>query len=237
MHSILLADPDEAFAACLADGLAENLSVQADVCSDLRQLPDRLRRSHPDVLIIGGDWAGFTPGLCRRLRREFSGGFLVLTVPRDEKTKIGCLTNGADACLDKTSSAPLVAAALEALLRRVDPDNPSQENPPAQRNGHNLRLPRSIHLELDETSRQVRIGRRLVTLTASEYKLLAALAEQPGRAVSREVLRRAVRGRCHKQNDRTVDVLVVRLRKKISQVYDSRELIRTVPQVGYELIN
>lgn len=236
-HSILLADPDADFAADLADGLVAELSVRTDVCPNLGQLPDRLRSAQPDVLVMGGDWAGFTPGLCRRLRREYSGGLLVLTVPRDERTKIGCLNNGADACLDKTSSAPLVAAALEALLRRVDTDEPPRAVQPQRRNGYGAGRPRPIRLELDETSRQVRIGRRLVPLTASEYKLLAALAAKPGQAVSREALRRAVRGRCDKRNDRTVDVLVVRLRKKIGQVYDTRELIRTVPQVGYELIN
>jgi DNA-binding winged helix-turn-helix (wHTH) protein len=74
-----------------------------------------------------------------------------------------------------------------------------------------------------------------VALTRAELTLLLSLARRPGRAVSRDDLTRAVAGRGAERGDRSVDVLISRLRRKIEANPKSPRIILTIPGVGYRL--
>src|ERR1700727_1362783 len=88
-------------------------------------------------------------------------------------------------------------------------------------------------LELDTTSRQVRLSGSPLALTATEFRLLEFLMSRPGVVFSREQLLNSVWGQDRAITDRTVDVYILRLRQKIEQDASAPRLIHSVPAVGY----
>jgi DNA-binding response OmpR family regulator len=84
--------------------------------------------------------------------------------------------------------------------------------------------------------REVMAGTRVVALTGVEYRLLAALARAPGQALSRELLSEAVQPGSYKPADRTVDVQVARLRRKLREASPGKEWIDTLRGEGYVFV-
>jgi two-component system phosphate regulon response regulator OmpR len=91
-------------------------------------------------------------------------------------------------------------------------------------------------LNIDLLKRAVLAGDRAVTLTSVEYKLLVALARAPGQALSREQLSEAVQAGSYKPLDRTVDVQVARLRRKLREASPGKEWVDTVRGEGYVFV-
>jgi two-component system phosphate regulon response regulator OmpR len=91
-------------------------------------------------------------------------------------------------------------------------------------------------LTIDLMKREVLAGARVVALTSVEYKLLAALARAPGQALSREALSEAVQAGSYKPLDRTVDVQVARLRRKLHEASPGKAWVDTVRGEGYVFV-
>ena len=95
-------------------------------------------------------------------------------------------------------------------------------------------------LVIDLLRREVRVGagggERAVALTSVEFKLLVALARAPGRALSREALSESVQAGSYRPQDRTVDVQVARLRRKLCQAQPGADWIDTVRGEGYVFV-
>jgi len=169
------------------------------------------------VLDVGlPDIDGFE--VCRRLRQASQRPILFLTARDEEVDRIVGLELGADDYVTKPFSPRELVARVRAILRRLQPDAP-------------LAL-QVGDVMLDLRRRVVSVEGRAVPLRTMEFDLLAALAEEPGRVVSRDELLRRVWGITFPGGTRTVDVHVSQLRKKL----DRPDLIATVRGTGYRVL-
>ena len=91
-------------------------------------------------------------------------------------------------------------------------------------------------LSIDLAKREVTAGVRVVALTSVEFKLLVALARQPGVAISRSQLSQAVQAGGYQPQERTVDVQIARLRRKLNDASPGAEWVNTVRGEGYVFV-
>jgi two-component system phosphate regulon response regulator PhoB len=179
-------------------------------------------QERPDVVLVDL----MLPGLdglevCRRLRadsRTASIPLIMLTAKSGESDRIVGLELGADDYMTKPFSPRELTARVRALLRRTA----GHQEPPA--------LLRRGELAIDLDRREVTCGGKPVELTATEFRLLHFLASHPGRVFSRGELIDHVLGRDVEVIDRTVDVHVMAVRKKLGR---HGELVETVRGFGY----
>jgi two-component system phosphate regulon response regulator PhoB len=182
------------------------------------------RRHAPDLVILDIMMPGLD-GLevCKRLRQEpvtASRPILMLTAKAEEADRVLGLELGADDYVVKPFGMRELLARVKALLRRAESGPEGTEV---------LRVGRLV---IDSGKRQVTAAGKAVALTTTEFNLLRALAERPGRVRSREDLIGAARGEDAEVVDRTVDVHVAALRRKLGKLGD---MIETVRGVGYRL--
>jgi DNA-binding response OmpR family regulator len=182
--------------------------------------------STPDTAAVVLDL--MVPGIngldvCRRLRASSTVPILMLTARASEADRLTGFDLGADDYVAKPFSPREIVARVQALLRRgrVGPAAP----PAPTRVGD---------LEIDFWGKQVRVAGQAVNLTATEFRLLAALARHPGRVFTREELVARMFGPDYEGLDRTVDVHVTNLRKKIEPGGEPRYVL-TAHGIGYRL--
>jgi two-component system, OmpR family, phosphate regulon response regulator PhoB len=185
----------------------------------------RLAENLPDLVIL--DW--MLPGvsgieICRRLRaREATRTLPVIMVSArcEESERVRGLAVGADDYVVKPFSVIELMARVHALLRRSRPERVAE------------RL-YAGDLDLDRLTRRVQRGDRGIRLGPTDFRLLEHLLEKPGRVFSRAQLLDLVWGRASEIDERTVDVHIGRLRKRLSK---GREIdpIRTVRGAGYAI--
>jgi DNA-binding response OmpR family regulator len=158
--------------------------------------------------------------VCRDLRRaHVRTPILMLTARTEEAEKVLGLELGADDYVTKPYSPRELRARVKALLRRA-----ADELPEVYRFGD---------VEVDFTRYEVRRGGRLVKVTPTEFKLLAVLIRQRGRALTRDQLLDLAWGRGVFVTDRVVDNQVASLRKKIEPKPAQPRYLRNVRGVGY----
>lgn len=165
----------------------------------------------------------------KQLRRSSDVPVLMLTARGDEADRIVGLEIGADDYLPKTFSTRELLARLRAVIRRARPS--TAVNLPAE-------------LELVVGPLRVNTGARValladipLVLTPVEFDLLAALARARGRVKSREQLLEEIRDRNYEVFDRSIDVHISMLRKKLGDDPREPHFIKTVRSAGYMLIN
>jgi two-component system KDP operon response regulator KdpE len=175
----------------------------------------------PDVVVLDLNLPGMD-GLevCRQLREWTSVPILVLSVREDESDKVTALDLGADDYLTKPFGTDELLARVRALLRRAEPP----EAVPRFRAGD---------VEIDLASRSVRRGSEGVRLTRTEWELLGAFAEHPGKLLTHGWLLREVWGDGYDGDVEVLRVFVSQLRKKIEPDPRRPSFIVTEPGVGY----
>jgi DNA-binding response OmpR family regulator len=162
--------------------------------------------------------------LCREVRASQPAlPVLMLSARGDTLDRVLGLEIGADDYLAKPFEASELTARLRALLRRGRLDATA---------GAVTRKQLS-RLRIDLMAREASIDEAPLDLTTTEYKLLLALAEQPGVPISREALSRSVQPGSYVPSDRSVDVQVARLRKKLREADAHHEWVATVRGEGY----
>ena len=152
---------------------------------------------------------------------------LMLTARGDELDKVLGLEMGADDYLPKPFSSRELAARLRALLRRSHLET-SPEIAPT-----NDRILRVGNVELDAPARQVRRAGQILTLTAGEFDMLALLLRHAGEVVTREAISEQAMGRRLLPHDRSIDVHMSNLRRKLGANSDALGNIKSVRGVGY----
>ena len=180
-----------------------------------------------DVMLPGMD--GFE--VLKRIRRLSDVPVLMLTARGDEADRIVGLEIGADDYLPKTFSTRELLARLRAVTRRAATraeTKPGPEAAPEMVVGR-LRVNMGSHVAI--------LGDQLLELTPVEFDLLASLARARGRVKSREQLLEEIRDRNFDVFDRSIDVHISALRKKLGDDPKEPQFIRTVRAVGYMLIN
>ncbi len=172
-----------------------------------------------DVMMPGMD--GLT--VCRRIRETNSRvPILMLTARGDEADRVVGLELGADDYIPKPFSPRELLARLRAVLRRAQPAAEARQ----------IVIGR---VAIDVDARQVRVGTAAAELTGLEFDILLALARRPVRVVARETLLGEAGRQDVTVSDRTVDVHVSHLRRKLGDDPKTPRLIKTVRGVGYVL--
>ncbi len=171
-----------------------------------------------DVMMPGMDGVE----VCRRIRERSRIPIIMLTARGDEADRVVGLEIGADDYVAKPFSPRELLARLRAVLRRAQPALLDETLSVAG-------------IEIDLGARRVRQGDTVVELTGIEFDLLAALARRPGRVVPRDLLLSEAGRNDVTVSDRTVDVHVSHLRRKLGDDPRTPTLIKTVRGVGYVL--
>lgn len=226
MQRVLVIDDDVELCELLAQYLkAEGFDLEA-VTSGEQGVARALSGEHAlvvlDVMLPG--MQGFE--VLRQIRAQSHIPVLMLTARGDDLDRILGLEMGADDYLPKPFNPRELAARIRAILRRAKPQ-PSELA---------LQLPEPIllgDLEIDNGARVVRRGGERLNLTTVEFQLLEVLLRSAGRVVTREVLVREVLGRDFSPFDRSIDVHVSNLRKKLGLHHDGTERIKGVRGFGY----
>ncbi|TMB08347.1 MAG: response regulator transcription factor [Deltaproteobacteria bacterium] len=161
----------------------------------------------------------------RALRARSDVPVIVLTSRDEETDRVVGLEMGADDYVLKPFSPREVVARVRAVLRRFRGDRP-QEEPPLQGPGR---------LRVDPRTRRAALAGTELALSRTEFNLLAAFLKAPGRVFERSQLLDAVWGSDVVVGDRTVDVHVKALRRKLEEAGGDPKLLETVRGVGYRL--
>lgn len=189
----------------------------------------------PDLVLLdlglpGED--GFA--IARMLRERWRCGLIIVTGRGDAVDKVVGLEIGADDYVTKPFDLRELLARIKAVLRRLAPAaTPVAEaaSPPRERLCFD-------QWEIDVAARQVSGAEgRVVALTSGEFDLLCVMARHPGRVLSRDFLLEHTRGREAAPFDRTIDVQIGRLRRKLDDDPDEPRLIKAVRGAGYVLVS
>lgn len=179
-----------------------------------------------DVMMPGLD--GFE--VLRRIRAKKDTPVLMLTARGDETDRIVGLEVGADDYLPKTFSTRELLARLRAVLRRYTRTRESEAEVPA---AELVVGP----LRVSPDTRMAALGDVPLALTPVEFDLLASLAKARGRVKTREALLEEIRDRNYDVFDRSIDVHISALRKKLGDDARNPRFIRTLRSAGYMLVN
>ena len=184
-----------------------------------------------DLGLPGED--GFS--IARQLREHGRCGLVIVTGRGDAVDKVVGLEVGADDYVTKPFDLRELLARIKAVLRRVAPaEAPVAAGAPAPSRDHF----RFAGWELDTAARRLTDSRgRESPLTGGEFDLLCTFARHPGRVLSRDFLLDETRGRDGGPFDRTIDVQVGRLRKKLEADPDDPQIIKSVRGAGYILVS
>ncbi len=173
-----------------------------------------------DVKLPGMD--GFE--ILRKLREHSNIPVLMLTICDEDEDRIKGLQLGADDYLNKPFNLQELLARINTILRRCGESN----SPPKK-----LETLTVGDLRLTPGSQRVYRGENEISLTGAEFTLLKVLLSNAGQVIPREELVRHVQGRHHNPYDRSIDVHISRLRKKLSCHADGSERIKSVRGVGH----
>ena len=163
--------------------------------------------------------------VCKQLRSRSSVPIIMLTARDDELDKVVGLELGADDYITKPFSIREFRSRVRALLRRAAL--------PRERSQQDGQVIESGDLRIDPAKRTVDLGGEPVQLTYVEFELLRALAAEPGRVFTREMLLRALWGDSAYREPRTIDVHIRHLREKLERDAREPEYLFTVRGVGY----
>ena len=181
-----------------------------------------------DLGLPGED--GFS--IARRLRERWRCGLVIVTGRGDAVDKVVGLEIGADDYVTKPFDLRELLARVKAVLRRTHGDAEAVSTGTTARPKH-----RFAGWELDVAARRLLDPeRREVALTSGEFDLLSTFVDHAGRVLSRDFLLEQTRGREAAPFDRTIDVQVGRLRKKLENDSDDPQIIKSVRGAGYILV-
>jgi two-component system phosphate regulon response regulator PhoB len=214
---VLVVDDEPSVRAALQRALAlERYEVQ--LAGDGQQALDILAEGVVDAIVLDVMMPRID-GLevCRRLRSDPRTGripIIMLTAKATEADRIVGLELGADDYITKPFAPRELVARVKAILRRT-----TSQGEPEQ-------ILRHGDLSIDVTRHEVTVGGKSVALTATEFRILHFLASKPGRVLSRDDIIDAALGRDANVFDRTIDVHITAIRRKLGPAADRVETIR-----------
>ncbi len=178
------------------------------------------RREKPDLIVLDlmmPEMDGIE--VCRAIRHESNVPIIMLTARVEEADKLIGLELGADDYMTKPFSPRELVARVKVVLRRASGDSTAE-------------VIRVGSVSLDRNHYEVQIGKRILSLTPTEFEIMATLMSQPGRIFSRHQLLNAAHGVAFESYERAIDSHIRNLRHKL----EPDELIFTVHGVGYKFL-
>lgn len=220
--TVILVEDDARLRKLVADYLSKN-QFTVIALPDGSILKETVTRHSPSVIVLdimlpGED--GLT--LCRKIREQYKGPLLFMSAKNEALDEILGLEIGADDYVTKPVEPRLLLARIQALLRRVAiPASPTSAS--LSFGG----------LQIDKEARRVVLDGTSVALTSHEFDLLCMLAEHAGSIVHREQIYRQIIGREYDGLDRSADVRISRLRKKLNDDAQNPYRIKTIWGKGF----
>jgi two-component system, OmpR family, response regulator len=229
MPRVLIVDDDPGVRDMLVEYLGAN-GYAAEAAADGHALRAALARAVPDVVLLDVALPGEDGlSLARFLRDRYDCGIVMVTAAGDVVDRVVGLEMGADDYIAKPFDPRELRARLKSVLRRMH-DRGDAARAPAPRDAR-VTIGRC---SLDLASRQLLDAEgREVPVTAMEFDLLRAFAEHPNQVLSRDRLLTLTRNREWEPFDRSIDIRVARVRRKIQDDAGEPQAIRTVRGAGY----
>ncbi|WP_238184373.1 response regulator [Methylobacterium trifolii] len=222
---ILIVEDDREISSLVARYLRGN-ECRVTLAGDGREMDKALTDARVDLIVLDLMLPGEDGlSLCRRLRATSAIPILMLTAKAEEIDRIVGLEIGADDYLAKPFNPRELLARIRAILRRASAEAPDDDG---------VRRLHFVGWTLDVSLRQVLSpeGAR-IAVTGAEFDLLHALCLRPGRVLSRDQLLDLTQGRSAGPFERSIDVLISRIRQKVERDSRNPEIIRTIRSGGY----
>lgn len=223
---ILVVEDDREISALVARYLRAN-ECRVSLAGDGRGMDRALADSRVDLIVLDLMLPGEDGlSLCRRLRGASSIPILMLTAKAEEIDRIVGLEIGADDYLAKPFNPRELLARIRAILRRGSGAEAGGDD--------GARRLRFLDWTLDVSLRQLLSPEDArIAITGAEFDLLHVLCLRPGRVLSRDQLLDLTQGRAAGPFERSIDVLISRIRQKIESDPRNPEIIRTIRSGGY----
>jgi DNA-binding response OmpR family regulator len=222
-YRILIIDDDVNLNALLTEylqGFGHTLVSETTAAAGRK----RLRRELPDLLILDvmlPDTDGLT--LCREFRAEYDLPIIMLTARGEVADRVMGLELGADDYMPKPFEPRELVARIQSVIRRAREHDQGE-------------VLACDGLRLEAETRRVELDGNEVELTTMEFELLKGLMESRGRVLSRDHLIERLRGIDADVYDRSIDMLISRLREKLGDDPRRPRFIRTVRMGGYQFV-
>ena len=233
--TILVVDDDEDIRDMLTEYLQDH-DYKVLVAEDGEQMRERLNEHAPHVVLLdiglpGED--GLT--LARYIRETLDIGIIIVSGASETVDRIVGLEVGADDYLSKPFDLRELRARLKSVLRRYQRTDTEQEaSSPEPAVTKRVEFGATV-LDLDSCQLFTQAGDE-VAITAAEFELLKVFAERPNRPLSRDQLMSLTQGRDWDPYDRSIDIRIARLRKKLEIDPDKPQTIKTKRGIGYMFV-
>jgi len=217
---ILVIDDDQKLNLLLSEYLAK-FGFTVITSTHPREGLKTLKKEMPDLVILDlmlPDMDGFE--VCKAIRRDFTVPIIMLTARGEVSDRIVGLELGADDYLPKPFEPRELVARIQTILRRSQTDMKRE-------------FKRFGELTIDFTRRQVTIGEQPVDLTTAEFEILKIFVKRPGMALSRQQILDLLWDIKWDVENRSIDVLVSRLRQKLGDDPKNPRYIKTIWGAGY----
>ncbi len=226
--TILLVEDDERLAALIKEYLEQQgYNILLEYRGD--KALDRIKKESPHMVILDLMLPG-KDGLSvlKEARPDFAAPVLILTAREDDTDQIVGLELGADDYVQKPVDPGVLLARIRALFRRIDHFSENSDQDSSEKE-----ILKFGELEIHTNSRYVTLFNQPMELSTLEFDLLALLASEPGTVMDRDRLCQTVRGIEYDGLDRSIDVAISRLRKKLEDNPDKPFRIKTIWGSGY----
>jgi two-component system OmpR family response regulator/two-component system response regulator RstA len=222
-YRILLVEDDLQLASMIADFLSPyefDVSVEGRGDTAVQRIMDE----NPDAVVLDVNLPGQDGfSVCKAVRDKYRGAILMLTARGEEVDEVLGLEAGADDYMAKPVRPRALLARLRTHLRRVSPTDAASK-------------PIVVgSMVVAASRRSVEIGGAPIDLTTAEFDLLKLLAENVGRTLDRNDIYQEIHGHKYDGLDRSIDLRISRLRKKLGDDPSKPQRIKSVRGVGYML--
>jgi two-component system alkaline phosphatase synthesis response regulator PhoP len=223
MNELILVVDDEPKIVQLARDYLERSQYRVLVAGEGRAALTMARQERPDLVVLDLNLPGMDGlDVCRTLRRESDVPIIMLTARSEETDRLIGLELGADDYISKPFSPRELVARVRAVLRRT------------QGGARQPGLVRAADLAIDLNGHTVRRDGQPLSLSRTEFNLLAALAQNPGQTFTRAQLLDRLHGVAYEGYDRSIDAHIKNLRRKLEIDPAEPQYILTVYGIGYK---
>ena len=224
MEKILIIDDDVQLSKLIEEFLG-TFNYEITIMHEPEPALEFLKKNEMDLVILDI----MLPGIdgfqaLRKIREESQIPVIMLTARGEVTDRIVGLELGADDYLAKPFEPRELLARIQSILRR-------SSSP-----GSMVDIIEFKHLTINKLKQEVLLDDEILHLSTSEYEALLLFAENPGKVMDREIMVESLRGITWQSYDRSVDVLVSRLRNKLGDTTSKIRFIKTIHGIGYKFI-